>query len=223
MVKIISFLRANKNIIIVFSLVTFYSTFICYQCPIFIVKLLGLGRHDVCINFIDNRIPFIDWFVIYYVYYYLHVFVFGFIMVLSNKKIFLEYIVNIVLSCTTGFIIFIIFPTYFTFQHNSQTFPLFFKLGKVVDIECNALPSFHVLKTYLVFRHFIKLNIDLMSRILFTIVSILICLSTVFIKVHGFVDIPAAILIAEINIYLVKRYRLCDVFMNQLTKIKLEF
>ena len=219
----INLFKENKNVFIVFLLITLYSTSICYQCPIFIVKFLGLERHDVCIYFIDKHIPFIDWFIIYYVYYYLHVFVFGMIIMLSNKEIFLKYVTNILLSCTAGFIIFIIFPTYFGFKHNSLNFPLFFKMGKVVDIECNAFPSFHVLKSYLVFRYFLKLNIDVMTKILFTIVTILMCLSTVFIKVHGFIDIPSAILLAEFNIYLANKYRLYDLFRNQLTKIKLEF
>lgn len=221
--KIQKFIQENKNALIIYTLVIFYSTAICYQTPIFIVNHLGFTRHNIYLNIIDGIIPYIDFFIIFYVYYYLHIILAGIVIVGVNKEIFSKYITSMLLCCTTGFIIFIIFPTSFTYQHEDSKFNLFMKLGKILDIEYNAIPSFHVIKTYLILKYFVKLNTPLVSKFILFIITFLITLSTVFIKVHSFIDIISSILLVEFYTYIVNKYHL-DIFLRKfLIKIKLEF
>ena len=191
--------------------VLFYCTAICYQCPIFITKMLGLYRYDICIGAIDNVIPFLEYFIVFYVYYYVYFCYFTIYIARIDIDVYFRLISSLVISCTIGALIFIFFPTVFNFNHGEHVsegvLGLFFKLGRVVDIECNAFPSFHVTKTWLICRYFLMSYCgSVFNSILFVISSVLIILSTVFIKVHGFIDIVGAMFIVEVVIYLERKY-----------------
>ena len=221
MSRIYDEIKQYKNSFIVLCLATIYSTAFCYQIPIHIVNYLGTTIYNVNLNFIDGYLPFIEWFIIFYTYYYAHVFVYGIFIMVISKEIFLKYITALIFCCTIGFIIFIIFPTCFKYPHEMSY--LLREIDKITDIERNALPSFHVIKTYLVCRYYISLSTQILSIIYMIIVSVLIILSTVFIKVHSVVDIISGILLSELSIYLINRYKLYNIVKKFFIKIHLEF
>ena len=175
--NILDIIKNNKKEIIISNIVIFYMT-MCYNLPLFLNLYFNIEPCKINLDFIDSKIPFIKFFVIFYVYYYLHIYLSTICIGLLNKEAFYKYISSSIISCTIGGFILLIFPTYFEFNNeiysNNSCFDFIFKLLNTAKLQYNAFPSFHIIKTYIIFRYLYYLLKQKYLKILLIIITILI-------------------------------------------------
>ena len=114
---------------------------------------------------------------------------------------------TLIISATIGSLIFLIYPTYV----DRDVFNIKNKILCFIhahDVHVNACPSLHVLVTWCIWLHFRQLEISKKIKLSVHILTYLIVFSTVLIRQHGLIDIPAAIVIVEAVNFLTKKYSL---------------
>ena len=196
-------LKENKNRIIIL-----FGVFI-FQSLIYFITKLFQNNPVYLNNVIDDRIPFIPSFVVFYVMWYLFLILIPLLILKYNKKVFDKYIVVSIVYAILEGIIFILFPT----TMNRQPLVVTDISTWIVDIiykvdtpVCNLFPSAHCAFSIL----FIISVLDVKEvkkeyKILIIISSLLIILSTLFIKQHVTLDVLGALLIVPIYYILRKR------------------
>lgn len=196
-------LKENKNRIIIL-----FGTFI-FQSLIYFITKLFQNNPVYLNNAIDDRIPFIPSFVIFYVMWYLFLILIPLLILKYNKKVFDKYIVVSILYAILEGIIFILFPT----TMNRQPLVVTDISTWVVDIiykvdtpVCNLFPSAHCAFSILFIISILDVKeVKKEYKILIIISSLLIILSTLFIKQHVVIDVLGALLIVPIYYILRKR------------------
>ena len=223
--NILDIIKNNKKEIIISNIVIFYSTIFCYQIPLILNLYFKIEPHKINLNFIDDKIPFFKFFIIFYICYYLHIYLLTIYIGILNKESFYKYISSSIISCTIGGFILLLFPTYFEFNNeiysNDSLFDFIFNLLNNAKLQYNAFPSFHIIKTYLVFRYLYNLLEQRYYKILLIIITIFISLSTIFIKVHSVLDIIGSIFIVDFSIYITNKFNLknkIEKFFNYFSK-----
>ena len=198
-----NYLKENKNrIIILFG-------FFIFQSLIYFITKLFQNNPVYLNNAIDDRIPFIPYFVIFYVMWYLFLILIPLLILKYNKKVFDKYIVVSIVYAILEGIIFILFPT----TMNRQPLVVTDISTWIVDIiykvdtpVCNLFPSAHCAFSILFIISILDVKeIKKEYKVLIIISSLLIILSTVFIKQHVVVDVLGALLIVPIYYILRKR------------------
>ena len=196
-------LKENKNRIIIL-----FGAFI-FQTLIYFITKLFQNNPVYLNNAIDDRIPFIPSFVIFYVMWYLFLILIPLLILKYNKKVFDKYIVVSIVYAILEGIIFILFPT----TMNRQPLVVTDISTWVVDIiykvdtpVCNLFPSAHCAFSILFIISILDVKeVKKEYKILIIISSLLIILSTLFIKQHVVVDVLGALLIVPIYYILRKR------------------
>lgn len=196
-------LKENKNRIIIL-----FGAFI-FQSLIYFITKLFQNNPVYLNNAIDDRIPFIPSFVIFYVMWYLFLILIPLLILKYNKKVFDKYIVVSILYAILEGIIFILFPT----TMNRQPLVVTDISTWVVDIiykvdtpVCNLFPSAHCAFSILFIISILDVKeVKKEYKILIIISSLLIILSTLFIKQHVVIDVLGALLIVPIYYILRKR------------------
>ncbi|MGM9876467.1 MAG: phosphatase PAP2 family protein [Bacilli bacterium] len=198
-----NYLKENKNRIIIL-----FGAFI-FQSLIYFITKLFQNNPVYLNNAIDDRIPFIPSFVIFYVMWYLFLILIPLLILKYNKKVFDKYIVVSIVYAILEGIIFILFPT----TMNRQPLVVTDISTWIVDIiykvdtpVCNLFPSAHCAFSILFIISILDVKeVKKEYKILIIISSLLIILSTVFIKQHVVVDVLGALLIVPIYYILRKR------------------
>lgn len=198
-----NYLKENKNRIIIL-----FGAFI-FQSLIYFITKLFQNNPVYLNNAIDDRIPFIPSFVIFYVIWYLFLILIPLLILKYNKKVFDKYIVVSILYAILEGIIFILFPT----TMNRQPLVVTDISTWVVDIiykvdtpVCNLFPSAHCAFSILFIISILDVKeVKKEYKILIIISSLLIILSTLFIKQHVVIDVLGALLIVPIYYILRKR------------------
>ena len=198
-----NYLKENKNRIIIL-----FGVFI-FQSLIYFITKLFQNNPVYLNNAIDDRIPFIPSFVIFYVMWYLFLILIPLLILKYNKKVFDKYIVVSILYAILEGIIFILFPT----TMNRQPLVVTDISTWVVDIiykvdtpVCNLFPSAHCAFSILFIISILDVKeVKKEYKILIIISSLLIILSTLFIKQHVVIDVLGALLIVPIYYILRKR------------------
>lgn len=198
-----NYLKENKNRIIIL-----FGAFI-FQSLIYFITKLFQNNPVYLNNAIDDRIPFIPSFVVFYVMWYLFLILIPLLILKYNKKVFDKYIVVSIVYAILEGIIFILFPT----TMNRQPLLVTDISTWIVDIiykvdtpVCNLFPSAHCAFSILFIISILDVKeIKKEYKILIIISSLLIILSTVFIKQHVVVDVLGALLIVPIYYILRKR------------------
>ena len=108
--NILDIIKNNKKEIIISNIVIFYSTIFCYQIPLILNLYFKIEPHKINLNFIDDKIPFFKFFIIFYVYNYLHIYLLTIYKEILNK---VHSILNII---TSIFIVY--FSIYLTNKFN---------------------------------------------------------------------------------------------------------
>lgn len=151
---------------------------------------------------LDDLIPFCEWFVI--PYYLWFVFIIGNIIytLLLDVPTFKKYSYFVIISYTLTLIIFVLFP-------NKQDFrPTEFERDNILvdivkglygfDTNTNVCPSLHVVGSFAVM--FSLWNSKHFStpfwRAFFAVVTVLISISTVFLRQHSVIDIITGVLLS---------------------------
>ena len=180
------------SIVFVQFLVYFGTKFITQNSP-----------HTYPSLFIDDYIPFIPAFIYIYVGCYVH-WVVNYIMSShSGKDHFFRFYKATMICYAVIAIIYLVFPT--TIDR-----PDISNIGGLTGFLCNAIysadtpvnlfPSLHCIASWfswIAIRG--KRNIPLWYRVFTFILGLLVCVSTVTVKQHFFIDIVAGVLVAEIS------------------------
>lgn len=172
------------------------------------------GYHPVY-SPIDDMIPFCEFFVIPYIFWFVYLIGMYAYSLLFDLDTFRDYSYYVILTYTTTIIIYLVYPTMQELRpaefprDNSLTD--FMRGFYEFDTNTNVCPSLHVIGSVCVSAA--AWNSKLFSkigwRIAFTVTTILIALSTVFLKQHSIVDVPPALLICAVYYPLVfnKKFR----------------
>lgn len=164
---------------------------------------------------IDAMIPFCEFFVIPYFFWFAYLVGMYVYSIFFDTETFKNYTYFIMITYTTTLVIYWIWPTMQELRppifERDNIFTDIMREFYQFDTNTNVCPSIHVIGSVAV--SCAAWNSKLFGtkgwRIAFSITTLLIVLSTVFLKQHSFVDIPPALLICALAYPLVynKRFR----------------
>ncbi len=163
---------------------------------------------------LDDLIPFCEWFVIPYVLWYALIALMHLYTMLYDVKSFQRYSRFLIVSVTISTLTFLLFPSCQNLRPTE--FPRDNALARLVgllyalDTNTNVLPSEHVMLAIAVFLA--ALNTKSLRRpIPLTLIGILtlsICLATVFIKQHSVLDALAALPVCAFSYWVTYRRKI---------------
>lgn len=148
---------------------------------------------------LDDKIPFVDWFVVFYALWYpLLLFTGVFALFKKEKDVFCRYMIMMEITFMGTLLFSLLFPNGqdlrpATFEKNNVFTWL---IGKIYasDTNTNVLPSMHVLGCLsCMYASFDSKEYPWWSRVLIAVLSVLICASTVLIKQHSILDLFVAV------------------------------
>ena len=159
-----------------------------------ILNRLDLNFHEIHLP-IDDKIPFLEPFVIFYILWYIYI---GFALIftlIKSRKDFLTMIALIFISMIASLIVCTAYPSKITFRPDgppgNNIFSWIIQIVYDTDQPVNVFPSIHCIVTIVITVGFFfskSMKGKTLVKILFVILTIGICLSTVFIKQHSFAD-----------------------------------
>lgn len=188
-----------RIILIICGLILFES--ICY-----LLAKLSPFSEMVLKSSLDNQLPLISWFVLFYIGWYLMLFIVPYILYIKDRNLFYKYISLFIGCVLLSSIIFFIFPT--TIVRGDfevcgiSTFLL--KIVYLVDTPAlNCFPSMHcaVCFIFIYCACFIK-KCPWYYRLLLIFLSIAVILSTILIKQHVIWDVIGALLLVIVVLIL---------------------
>lgn len=173
--------------------------------------------HIINIPF-DNMIPFCEYFIIPYVLWFLYVVAACIYMYFkADNKEFIQFALSLIIGMSLSLTICMIYPNGLTLR--PDYIPDNF-CGKIInalytiDTSTNVFPSIHVYNSLAVNFALLRckaLKGHIITKTLSSILCILICLATVFLKQHSVVDVIGAIIlyiVLYIFIYVIDYSRL---------------
>ena len=159
------------------------------------------GLHIINIPF-DNMIPFCEYFIIPYVLWFLYeVAACIYMYFKADNKEFIQFALSLIIGMSLSLTICMIYPNGLTLR--PDYIPDNF-CGKIInalytiDTSTNVFPSIHVYNSLAVNFALLRckaLKGHIITKTLSSILCILICLATVFLKQHSVVDVIGAIIL----------------------------
>ena len=186
-----------------------------YLVSFTIIEKIHFGDYQFTETWIDQHIPFIDLFVIPYVLWFIYI-VAGFIFFLLKDRLgFYRTSFYIFLGMYICIFIYIFIPNAQGLRVNLDLTQPLQKLMSIiyqVDTATNVCPSIHVYNSIMMYVSLLKNESFRKSKfwnVSIGVLTILICLSTVFTKQHAFIDgiysIPLCIMIYMLYEYCYKK------------------
>lgn len=171
----------------------------------FVCKLFISSYHIVHFSF-DDKIPFLPAFVLPYVLWYLYVPGLMILTFLNNKDAFKRQQFAFYTGAIICSLVFVIYPTMIDFRPDASGKGLFLWMVRITYSNdtpaANVFPSLHCYEALSV--HLTTFTVEpFKKKVIWRTVSaisvLLICLSTVFIKQHSFVDVISGCLMAVVS------------------------
>lgn len=182
--------------------------------------LSGLLNGDLHLigNSIDDKIPFVIWFIIPYCLWYLMLFIVPYYIYKKDKTKFTKYCISYILITIVANIVFIAYPTTVARPNVTGNNPIDLLTRFIFWIDNppqNCFPSLHCGVSALWLLYIISLkDCNKYFRVFTVIMSLLIMAATMFIKQHVFIDFVAGDIIAIVIVIIIS-------YENKLTnKIK---
>ena len=172
-------------------------------------RLINRGAPHIDLSCaIDTFIPFWPPAVYLYIFWYAATFLGLVLIARDSRSLCFRFAGAELLSKLICFFIFILLPTAMTRSPilGSSLSERLTALIYASDAPNNLFPSIHCLEAYIGARGIAKTKkLPGWFKIGFYLYALLLCASTVLVKQHVFLDIPAAVLVAELGILLEKR------------------
>lgn len=209
--KVKDFVRKNYIAIIIHIIVASIQLFV-YNGSKYINGTMY--QYNLNIDFIDNLIPFVNWFIIIYVLCYPWWYLGPFLSLKYNRRRYYNYLASATIGYIIAGIFFIVLPTTIArpVVDNNNIFNILVNLIYEADTPAtNLFPSLHCFiswNCYLSIRK--EKTISMFFRISYLIFACLVCASTVLVKQHFFVDIIGGVLLAEITWLISDKFNLGD-------------
>ena len=170
-----------------------------YMVIWFSTENLALGRAAVIHSAIDDAIPFLEIFVVFYYLWFPFWIGMALYCFICEKETFIRYMAFFILTFTVANVIYFVFPTTVDLRptafERDNIFTWLTGYLYSIDNPTNACPSEHVIGALAVV--FAAWDSKRFRRAVWmipiTVVAILICLSILFTKQHSFWDLVAAV------------------------------
>ena len=170
------------------------------------LEIMGTGKYHIVHSFLDDKIPFCEYFIVPYYFWFVFLIgmiVYGFFWDIDALRNYMRFTA---ITYTVTLIIYAVYPTaqelrVQTFLHDN-IFVDTVKFAYTVDTNTNVCPSIHVLGSLAVYFAAGKSRLfgTRAWRAAFLITTVLITLSTLFVKQHSVIDIAVA-LVLGLSVY----------------------
>lgn len=191
------------------------------QVIIYFITKLFLNNEFVLNNLLDDQIPFVPYFIYFYISWYILLFLVPMIYMKYDKKTLKKYTYTNFISVLVCGIIFIIFPTTINRPNIEVTSITTWLVNTIYYFDTpavNCLPSIHSLICFIFILCNIKANIKTSYKCIIDILSVLIILSTLFIKQHVIYDVLSAFIVSSITYIIVTKKETKFSFLSFLHK-----
>ena len=162
---------------------------------------------------IDDMIPFVPIFVIPYFLWYLFLIGTGVYFLLKSREDLRKTFLSINLCMLTAIIIYALFPSYQLLRpavYGGDIFSQWVRILQSFDSNTCVCPSLHVAVCISLYAGIIncgRFNNKPGIKIFALVLTIMICISTVFIKQHSVIDLAAGILLGIAAYIYVYRFK----------------
>lgn len=173
---------------------------------------------------LDDMIPFCEYFILPYLAWFFLVGGMAAYTALFEKNVFERYMKFIIVTYSAALAVFFIYPSAQELRPVYFENPNFFTnmvLGIYsADTSTNICPSIHVIGAVAVlFAAFDSQRFSgRVSRAAFTVSTLAVCASTVFLKQHSVLDVLAALPVCAVGAALFYRERIADFFASRRAK-----
>lgn len=191
------------------------------QVVIYFITKLFLNNEFVLNNLLDDQIPFVPYFIYFYISWYILLFLVPIIYMKYDKKALKKYTYTNFISVLVCGIIFIIFPTTINRPNIEVTSITTWIVNTIYYFDTpavNCLPSIHSLICCIFILCNSKANIKTSYKCIIDILSVLIILSTLFIKQHVIYDVLSAFIVSSITYIIVTKKETKFSFLSFLHK-----
>ena len=172
----------------------------CYYLPAF----LPSGR-EICLALpIDDAIPFVNWFIFFYVLAFGQWALQWLFLAAEGEPLLTRYIRAEIMGKVIGLLFFVIMPVTMTRPTDTGTGLCGWLTGFIysIDIPTRLFPSMHCFLAWIWFRAVLESrNMSRGVKWFTGVLTVLICASTLFVKQHLFVDVPAGIAMCELCLH----------------------
>lgn len=165
---------------------------------------MNLPHHSVSTT-LDEKIPFLSIFIIPYMVAYLQWLVGYVIICRESKHLCYTVCYGEVISKVLTFITFVVYPTIMIRPDVNGTgfFNWLIRLIYKADSPVNLFPSIHCLESFYVFFGCLSMKtVKPWYKWTMGFISLLVCLSTVFIKQHVVLDIAGGLLYCGVGLFI---------------------
>lgn len=153
----------------------------------------------------DDVIPFCEYFVVPYYFWFVYIIGMLAYTMFFNIEGFRKFMMFIIISNSLTLLIYLLYPTAQDLRPvvfvRDNIFTDIVKMLYSFDTNTNVCPSIHVINSLAVWfttRHDEKISQSAFWRSFFTVSTILISLSTVFLKQHSVIDVIAGVILSVI-------------------------
>ena len=167
---------------------------VLFQAILFFALRPIQGEPHLIGNFIDDEIPFIKYFIIPYYAWFVLIFAIPYYLYKTDKDLLTKYVISYVVCAIAATIIFTFYPSIVSrpdYLKNDSLINLMVNLIYWIDNPpINCFPSMHCAVSML-FILIIKNSkkTKTITKIIITLISILIMISTLYVKQHVFIDL----------------------------------
>ncbi|MEC0268153.1 phosphatase PAP2 family protein [Paenibacillus anseongense] len=192
----------------------------CLACSaLLLIPLVGLiyvqlnqagGMAYNLVTDLDRQIPFVKAFVVPYLSWYGFLLVGFLYLAYKDRRNYYRTLMEFLIGLLICYGIYAIYQTTVPRPELTGSDPLLRLVAWVYrsDQPFNCFPSTHVLTSYLMMRAYLRTTrVATRYKIIVTAVSLLIIVSTQFVKQHVLLDIVGAVLVAEGVVYAMDRVR----------------
>jgi len=165
----------------------------------YVEKFYPVEHYTPVYSVIDDFIPFFEWFVIPYLFWFVYLAGMVIYTALYDIGTFKKMMLFVIITYTLTIVIYLIWPTCQELRPSAferdNIFTRIMRDYYAYDTNTNVCPSLHVIGAVAVqfaFFH-LKGKKHISWHIAFIITTVLICMSTVFLKQHSIIDVFAAL------------------------------
>ena len=190
-----------------------------YSIGVTISEMIGTADHAVLLKIpmIDDAYPFVPVFVIIYLYAFIYWLCAPAVVSLTPKRNIVNYLIGFVIAQLIGFVFFIFVPTYMDrvqeglFEMVDKPGFLYKLLNMVYEMDggnmaYNLSPSYHCMLSAYAYLGIRKQEaVPKWFRIYTLVMAILVCMSTMLIRQHYFIDFVTGVGFAVICYVIVEK------------------
>lgn len=170
-----------------------------YLTCFFIIEHLNFGNYHIIQSSLDDKIPFCEYFIIPYFLWFVYMSVTLILLLFVDEPTFKKTCAALMLGMTLFLIVSIVYPNELMLRPevlpNTNLFSQITALLYTIDTSTNVLPSLHVYNSLIAMIGILESRKSVFRRGSVksgaVILTILIILSTLFLKQHSVIDMAA--------------------------------